>query len=140
VTEVAHHTTTAAPMTSEVVSLTTTGNVIDRLEIHGDPAAALMLRLCYLRGASRVTKSSFYSGKFTLSPNAMLGCYKAYLYVQTVNNVAPGTDPAVAAQTIGGLAAAQNLTTQPGTSGGCALCLVLDHCFHVIVPPPPVIH
>jgi hypothetical protein len=35
----------------------------------------------------------------------------------------------LAAQTIGGLAAAQNLTTQPSASGGCALCMVLDHSF-----------
>jgi hypothetical protein len=138
-TQVAHHTTTVAPMTSELVSLSAPGNVIDRLEVHGDPAAALMLRLCYSRGPSRVNKSSFYSGRFTLDPNAMLGCYKAYLYVQTVNNVPPGTDPALAAQTIGGLAAGQNLTTQPSPSGGCAFCMVVDHTFHVIVPPPPVI-
>jgi hypothetical protein len=139
-TQVAHHTTTAAPMTSELVSLSAPGNVIDRLEVHGDPAAALMLRLCYSRGPSRVNKSSYYSGKFTLSPNAMLGCYKAYLYVQTVNNVAPGMDPALAAQTIGGLAAGQNLTTQPSASGGCAFCMVVDHTFHVIVPSSPVIN
>ncbi len=137
--QVAHHTTTAAPMTSEVVSLSAPGNVIDRLEIHGAPAAALMLRLCYSRGPSRVNKSTYYRGSFTLDPRAPLGCYKAYLYVQTVNNVPPGTDPAIAAQTIGGLAAAQNLTTQPSVSGGCAFCMVVDDTFHVIEPPPQVI-
>ncbi len=138
-TEVTHQTTSAAPMTSEVVSLSAEGNVIDRIEVHGDPAAALMLKLCYSRGPSRVNKSNYYRGSFTLDPRASLGCYKAYLYVQTVNNVAPGTDAALAAQTIGGLAAGQNLTTQPSASGGCAFCMVVDHTFHVTLPSPPVI-
>jgi hypothetical protein len=137
-TEVAHQTTSAAPMTSELVSISAPGNDIDRIEVHGDPAAALMLKLCYSRGASHVNKSSFYRGSFTLDPRAALGCDKAYLYVQTVNDVAPGTN-ALAAQTIGGLAAGQNLTTQPSASGGCAFCMVLDYTFHVIVPPPPVL-
>ena len=138
-TEVAHQTTSAAPMTMEVGSLSVPDNSIDRIEVHGDPAAALMLKLCYSRQASRVNRSSYYVGSFTLDPRAAIGCYKAYLYVQTVNDVAPGTDAAVAAQTIGGLAAGQNLTTQPSASGGCAFCMVIDHTFHVVEPPPVVL-
>lgn len=138
--EVAHHTTTAAPMTMETVLLSAPGNAIDRIEAHGDPAAGLMLNLRYARGASRVNKSSFYRGSFTVDPLAPLGCYKGYLYVQTVNDVAPGTDAAQAAQTIGGLPAGQNLTTQTTAAGDCAFCMVLDHTFHVIAPSPPVIN
>jgi hypothetical protein len=139
-TEVSRQTTTGAPLTSTSVTLSTTSGLIDRLEFHGTAAAGLLLKLCYFKPISRIVKSSYYQGSFTLDARAPLGCYKCYLYVQTVNNVPPGTDPALAAQTIGGLPASQNLTSQPTAGGGCAFCMVLDYSFHVIQPEPPPIH
>ena len=50
------------------------------------------------------------------------------LFVQTVNDVPVGTDPAVAARTIGGITASNNVADL----SGCEVVMLLDHVFDVI--------
>ena len=51
-----------------------------------------------------------YYGEIPAS-NLPLGGWKKWMYVQTVNDVPPGTDPLEAAKTIGGLPVSQNFRT-----------------------------
>jgi hypothetical protein len=53
------------------------------------------------------------------------------MFVQTVNNVPPGTDPAVAAQTIGGITASKNVA-YVGEGTDCVIAMAWDHIFTVI--------
>jgi hypothetical protein len=155
---VATATTTVTPMTSQVLTLTNEYDAIDRLVFGGDFTTGLLLSLCYRLSSGIIIKSPTeegkpisdtgteeigvreensntfcYTGSITLAPRTEVGCWKGVLYVQTVNNVAPGTDPTEAAQTIGGLPTAQNLQAQSAISEpGCALLMALDHIFHVI--------
>jgi len=50
------------------------------------------------------------------------------LFVQNVNNVPIGTDPIVAARTIGGITVSSNIED----IGNCTLVMALDHIFDVI--------
>lgn len=69
-----------------------------------------------------------YQGVIDLSPNERSDRWAAVLNVQTANNVPPGTDPVVAAQTIGGLTASANTAHLVG----CVVVMALDHLFDVI--------
>ncbi|MEA3012856.1 MAG: hypothetical protein QOD42_1401 [Sphingomonadales bacterium] len=55
------------------------------------------------------TEACLYFGSFTAGEGVPLGPWRHYLFAQTVNNVAEGTPPELAAQTIGGLPASQNM-------------------------------
>jgi hypothetical protein len=69
-----------------------------------------------------------YQGLIDLDVRERPDRWAVILAVQTANNVPPGTDPATAAQTIGGLPVSANVAHL----GGCILVMSLDHLFDVI--------
>jgi len=83
-----------------------------------------------------------YWGTLQLAPDEELGNWSTYLFAQTRNNVALGTDPLVAAQTIGGLTATNNYTNAGEiyniTYGhSCLIDIVPNGNFEVVVEEPP---
>ncbi len=110
---------------------------ITRITITGGGAEGLLM----LFASARKLEGNvcYYWGKTQLEPTAELGLWSTYLMVQTVNDVPAGTDPARAAQTIGGLVSSSNLV-----SGGrrsqlpfgefCAIDAIPNGNFKVVPP------
>lgn len=113
-----HVTMTAYAGTSAVGSATTTGRGQSALDIsapsieyvvfRGGRNEALLLGVC-----TELNLGHFclYMGQVTLAPDEELGPWKTFLFAQTRNDVLSGTDPAVAAQTIGGWPVTDNFVS-----------------------------
>jgi hypothetical protein len=80
-----------------------------------------------------------YWGDCPLPLDAELGLWSTYLWIQTVNDVPPGTRAEQAAQTIGGLLRSVNLVSagrrrELGDVEFCAIDAVADNTFRVVGP------
>jgi hypothetical protein len=80
---------------------------IDRLVLAGGSLESILLGFCVETATGEVC---LYRGDLQLAPDEELGPWTTYLFAQTRNDVPLGTDPAVAAQTIGGLPVTDNFT------------------------------
>jgi len=97
-------TATAAP-DDAVQELSVAGGGIDRVVLSGGGNESFLVRLCCER---RLEGACLYQGEVALQPDEELGDWSTYLLAQTLNDVAVGEDPLVAARTIGGLAVTDN--------------------------------
>jgi hypothetical protein len=82
-----------------------------------------------------------YWGVLQLATDEELGLWTTYLFAQTRNNIARGTDPLIAAQTIGGLTATNNYADAGSvyniTYGhACLIDIVPNGAFEVIFEEP----
>jgi hypothetical protein len=112
---------------------------ITNVVVQGGGGEGVLLIICSYRVLE--TPVCLYTGTMLLRPTEELGIWSTYVVAQTLNDVPAGTDPAIAAQTIGGLAVTNNLTSggrfsQLGYGEMCALDAVPDGSF-VVVPVPP---
>ncbi len=72
-------------------------------------------------------KRCCYEGVFRVPPSEKAGRWTVYLTVQNINNVPQGTEPSVAAATIGG-----HLMTAPVAQvAACAFLMLGDHVFDI---------
>jgi hypothetical protein len=107
---------------------------ITRVVLKGGGGVTALLRLTTERRIPGHV--CYYHGRATLEPTAETGLWSTYLFVQTMNTVPAGTDPVVAAQTIGGLASSSNLVSagprDSFTHGSyCAIAAAPNGNFHV---------
>jgi len=105
------------------------------LEIHGGKPG-IILEIC---GVRRVGHLCAYRGTLELSHSEELGEWSTYVFAQTRNDVPLGTDPTVAAQTIGGLPVTDNYVDGGDTDHfiyghRCNVDLRPDGSFEVIAP------
>jgi len=118
------------------VDLALAGEGIDRIVLKGAGEASLR-SVC---AEADVARACFYRGRMTLAPDAELGLWSTYVFAQTTNDVRLGTDPLVAATTIGGLPITSNFA-DGGESDhilygqACNVDLVPDGSFEVITEP-----
>jgi hypothetical protein len=109
---------------------------IDRLVVDGGGGEALLLELCVEELAGT---ACLYRGVLDLASDEELGVWSTYLFAQTSNTVALGTDPLVAAQTIGSLPVTHNFVSE-GESDNityghtCNVALAPDGSFEVVAP------
>jgi hypothetical protein len=82
----------------------------------------------FRRGVRLLRYGCLYTGSLTAT-DVPLGGWRHYLYVQTVNTVPAGTDPAQAAQIIGGLPVSQN--TRPQVDVACGPLVLEDGQFDI---------
>ena len=116
--------------------LTLTGPRIATVELTGGGDAGEVIRVCVLNFGKDdddvyvppKARRFFYTGSFDLGLHEDPGRWGVSAWVQTVNNVPPGTDPAAAAQTIGGLTASHDMQTV----AACLTVMLLDHAFDVL--------
>jgi hypothetical protein len=118
-------------------TVTLAAQAINRLVIGTSKPPALLQELCLEKG---ITQPCLYRGTLELASDEELGFWSTYLFAQTLNDVAVGTDPLIAAQTIGGLPLTNNFTfvgdTDSVTYGhACNVDVVSDGSFEVIAPP-----
>lgn len=115
--------------------LSLTGPGIATVELAGGGNEAEVIRVCVIEfgesddddlppRARRFT----YTGSFDLGLHEDPNRWGVSAWVQTVNNVPPGTDPFIAAQTIGGLTASHDIQTL----ATCLTVMLLDHAFDVL--------
>lgn len=78
---------------------------ITQVRLEGGANEAMLSRVCAERTVGRCC---LYGGELQLAPDEELGAWRTYLVAQTRNDVPVGTDPLVAAQTIGGLTVTDN--------------------------------
>lgn len=116
--------------------LSLTGPGIAAVELSGGGNEAEVIRVCVIDNgggdgdihvppkARRFT----YTGSFDLGLHEDPGTWGVSAWVQTVNNVPPGTDPFTAARTIGGLTASHDMQTL----ATCLTVMLLDHAFDVL--------
>ena len=100
-----------------------------------------MLREVFENLEVDVENPCFYWGSITLSPVEETGLWSTYLFVQTLNDVLPGTEPTVAARTIGGLLASNNFAASGRVSNiaygdMCPIDAVANGDFEVVIPSP----
>jgi hypothetical protein len=118
----------------------TTQNQVDRLKLQGPGITRLIVTggggegllhgLCVERDREHNPNERLlhYRGTQDLDLRQASGRWAVVLTVQTVDNSPAGTDPIVAAQTIGGLTASANVAEV----ATCVIVLLLDHAFDVI--------
>ncbi len=82
------------------------GENIRRVTLIGGGNEAVLLELCACE--DKELSTCYYYGRLVLDHNAPLGPWRTYLFAQTVNDVAEGVAPTVAAQTIGGMPVTNN--------------------------------
>jgi hypothetical protein len=111
------------------------GPAIRHLVLRGGQNQGLLLLVCLTllksvtaQPTSERDRIFCYRGQYTLDPTEPPSSWSALLSAQTVNIVAPGMPPALAAATIGGLEGAA-LAVE---SAGCLIVLALDKLFDVI--------
>lgn len=83
-----------------------------------------------------------YCGEYRLPPDAELGQWPTFLFAQTLNDVPAGTEPAIAATTIGGMPVTNNFvetgrTTHILYGPACGVALRPDGSFEVIADAEP---
>jgi hypothetical protein len=120
-------------------NLMVTADRITRVTITGGGGAGKLL----VFGSARTLSGPVctYWGTTRLAPSAELGLWSTYLMVQTTNDVPAGTDPAKAAQTIGGLVSSHNLVSagrrlQLPYGEFCAIDAIGNGAFKVVSPAP----
>jgi len=92
-----------------VVPVVVSAPGIDHVRLEGGGGDySLLVRLCV--ESQPAGKKCLYTGTIQLAPGDEPGTWKTFLFAQTRNTVAAGTDPAIAAQTIGGLPVTDNFT------------------------------
>jgi hypothetical protein len=117
-------------------TITVEADAIDRLVVDGGAGEALLLELCVETLAG---SACLYRGVLDLASDEELGVWSTYLFAQTSNTVALGTDPVVAAQTIGSLPVTHNFVSE-GESDNityghtCNIGIVPDGSFEVVAP------
>lgn len=110
---------------------------IRRLIFSGGGNEAVLLELCV--GEETVGHACYYYGRVVLDAFDPLGPWRTHLFAQTVNDVAEGTKPTVAAQTIGGMPVTQNFEyvgegRVPPYDEGCIFRPSVDGDFEVVSP------
>jgi hypothetical protein len=85
-----------------------------------------------------------YRGELTLLPDEEIGMWSTYLFAQTRNDVPSGTDPLIAATTIGGLPVTSNFIDAGGSDDityghSCLVDIVPNGQFEVVALPPGII-
>jgi hypothetical protein len=110
---------------------------ITRVTITGGAGEGLLLLVV----SARTLEGSIccWWGKTTMEPTAETGLWSTYMFVQTVNDVPDGVEPAKAAQTIGGLLISNNLVSAGRRSElpygeFCAIDSVPNGNFEVVPP------
>ncbi len=113
---------------------------ITHIIISGGNNFAMLEEICIIKGMEGFC---IYKGQLTLAPGEELGIWNTYLFAQTKNDVPVGTDPLIAAQTIGGLPVTNNFS-EGGTAYNIAygnLCMIdinANGKFEVINPVPEI--
>ncbi|MDH3755857.1 MAG: hypothetical protein OEU32_18500, partial [Acidimicrobiia bacterium] len=120
-------------------NLMVTADRITRVTITGGDGIGKLLIFGSARTLSGPVCS--YWGQTRLAPSAETGLWSTYLMVQTTNSVSAGTDPAKAAQTIGGLVSSHNLVSagrrrQLPFGDFCAIDAIANGAFKVVSPAP----
>lgn len=119
---------------SHVDRLELSGRGISRLEVSGGGGEGWLHGLCVEREGQEKDKKRneqrrfHYRGSHDIDLGENPGRWGIVLSVQTVDNSPRGTEPVVAAQTIGGITASRNVADL----GICLIVLLLDHAFDVI--------
>jgi hypothetical protein len=116
--------------------LSLTGPRIASVELSGGGNEAEVIRICVLESDIDTTESRIppeaqrftYTGSFDLRLHEDPNRWGVSAWVQTVNNIPPGTDPIVAARTVGGLTASHDMQTL----ADCLTVMLLDHVFDVL--------
>lgn len=86
-------------------TLAVAGDEITHVVLAGGSSEALLRELCM---TLRSEHFCVYRGELPLAPDEELGTWSTYLFAQTRNDVSLGTEPTLAAQTIGGLPVTDN--------------------------------
>ena len=109
--------------------LTLTGADVTRVVLSGGGGEGALVGVWIRRAMNGQGGKRFvYTGHLDLDLREPADRWGVALFVQTVNNVPPGTDPAKAAQVIGGITASNNIADL----AGCVVVMLLDHVFDVI--------
>lgn len=119
-------------------TLTFTGSNITQLVLSGGGGEGFLVGICvfnekFLGESSSVSdgkkgKRFVYAGDLFLDLHEPEGKWGVTLFVQTVNNLPVSTEPAVSAQTVGGIVVSDNIVDLPE----CTCSLLLDHIFEVV--------
>ncbi len=114
-------------------TLVLTGTDIIRVVLSGGGGEGNLVGICIThkdgkKSRDKNEKRFIYTGKIDLDMHEAKDKWGVSLFVQTVNNVPTGTEPAVAARTIGGITASDNIADM----AACGVVMLLDHVFDVI--------
>ncbi|MCZ7663198.1 MAG: hypothetical protein M5U22_09865 [Thermoleophilia bacterium] len=115
----------------QVLSLS--GPNIQRVDVGGGGGEGFLVGMCAWVAAPAPRKKRdeyrfVYTGHLDLAKTEPPDRWGVVLFVQTVDNLPPGTDPVVAARTMGGVTASANVADL----AGCTCVMLLDHVFDVI--------
>ncbi|KAF5427247.1 MAG: hypothetical protein C5S41_01705 [Candidatus Methanomarinus sp.] len=114
-------------------TLVLTGTDIIRVVLSGGGGEGNLVGICIThkdgkKPQNKNEKRFIYTGKIDLDMHEAKDKWGVSLFVQTVNNVPTGTEPAIAARTIGGITASDNIADM----AVCGVIMLLDHVFDVI--------
>jgi hypothetical protein len=144
-------TMTAFSGTTAVGSATTSGTSpqvlhvaaagITHVVFHSKDEAPVLVEVCVV---TQLRHFCVYRGELPLAPDEEIGMWSTYLFAQTRNDVPLGTDPLLAATTIGGLPVTNNFTDGGGSDNityghSCLVDLVPNGQFEVVAPSPGTI-
>jgi len=110
---------------------------ITHVAFHSKDESPLLVEICVVK---QLGQFCVYRGEFSLAPDEEIGMWSTYLFAQTRNDVALGTDPLIAATTIGGLPVTNNFTDGGGSDNityghSCLVDIVPNGQFQVVAPP-----
>jgi hypothetical protein len=129
----------AATKRGDVASvLSVSGARISHVRMEGGSNEATLSQLCLEREPGA---HCLYAGELRLAPDEELGIWQTYVFAQIRNNVPLGTDPLMAAQTIGGLAVTNNFVAAGDSYNityghSCLIDVVPDGQFEVVAGTP----
>jgi hypothetical protein len=114
---------------------------ITHVVFHSRDELPVLVEICVV---TQLGHYCVYRGELPLAPDEELGVWSTYLFAQTRNDVPSGTDPLIAATTIGGLPVTNNFTDGGGSDNityghSCLVDIVPNGQFEVVAPPPSTI-
>lgn len=131
--EVGNATSPNIPKTEHILEVR--GQDIVELIVSGGEAEGVLLEICF--GRKPTSEPCYYYGQIVLNSFDPIGPWRTYLFVQTINDIAEGTNPDDAAQTIGGLPVTRNFEyvgegSKPPYGEGCIFRPFVDGNFNVV--------